>query len=106
MELEVSLSVLLSVGGIVASVAATLAIVKTKVSQMEELLKATERKIEDLRETYASRKTDEAVKISLLEERQMIHAKELAEVKGDIKTIMTNVQDIKEAIITVKKGNK
>ena len=103
--MELSASLLLSIGGIIASVASAFAIVKTKVSQMESVISAFEKKIEDLRDKYASNQSDEAVKIALLERNQEAHGKELAEVKSDIKTIMSTVQDIKEAILTVKKGD-
>ena len=106
MEINISLSLLLSIGGIVASVAATLAIVKTKVARMEQTLEAYEGRIDDLRDAHSRYQADEAVKIALLESNQETHAKELAELKSDIKIIMSNVQEIKEAIITVKKGDK
>ena len=104
MEINISLSLLLSIGGIVASVASTLAIVKTKVAKMEDLVESYEGKIDDLRDAHARYQSDEAVKIALLESNQEAHARELAELKSDIKTIMNNVQEIKEAILTVKKG--
>ena len=106
MEINISLSLLLSIGGIVASVAATLAIVKTKVSRMEQVLETYEDRIDELRDAHSRYQADEAVKIALLESNQETHAKELAELKSDIKIIMSNVQEIKEAIITVKKGDK
>lgn len=106
MEINISLSLLLSIGGIVASVAATLAIVKTKVSRMEQVLESYEDRINELRDAHSRYQADEAVKIALLESNQETHAKELAELKSDIKIIMSNVQEIKEAIITVKKGDK
>lgn len=49
---------------------------------------------------------DEKVRIALLESNQEAHARELAEIKSDIKTTMVNVQEIKEAILTLKKGEK
>lgn len=100
--MELSASLLLSIGGIIASVATAFAIVKTKVAQIETTLSSYDKKIEDLRDKYASNQSDEAVKIALLERNQEAHGKELAEVKSDIKTIMNNVQEIKEAL--VKKG--
>ncbi len=106
MEINTSVSLLVSIGGIVASVAATLAIVKTKIARMEETLNAYEKRIEDIRETYSHYQADEAVKIALLESKQESHAKELAELRSDVKTIMNNVQDIKEAILTIQKGEK
>lgn len=105
MEINISLSLLLSIGGIVASVAAALAIVKTKVARMEQSLEAYENRLNDVRDANSRYQADEAVKIALLESNQEAHARELAELRGDIKTIMSTVQEIKEAIITVKKGD-
>lgn len=93
MEINLSLSLLLSIGGIVASVASSLAIVKTKLSQMESSFDEKRKEIDMMN-----------VKIALLESNQEHHEKELAEMKSDIKTIMSNVQDIREAVIKTKKG--
>lgn len=93
MEINLSLSLLLSIGGIVASVASSLAIVKTKLSQMENSFDEKRREIETM-----------AVKVALLESNQEHHEKELSEMKSDIKTIMSTVQDIREAVIKAKKG--
>lgn len=104
MEINISVSLLLSIGGIVASVAATLAIVKTKVARMEETIGTFDKRIEEIRESHARYEASEAVKIALIEKNQEDHEKELADLKSDIKTIKDNVQDIKEALI--KKGEK
>lgn len=93
MEINLSLSLLLSIGGIVASVASSLAIAKTKLSQMESSFDEKRKEIDMMN-----------VKIALLESNQEHHEKELAEMKSDIKTIMSNVQDIREAVIKTKKG--
>lgn len=103
MELNVSLSVLLSIGGIVASVAASIAIVKTKVNAIEETLSSFEKRINDVRDSFNRYQSEENVKVALLESNQEAHARELAELKSDIKTIMANVQDIKEAVLKVRK---
>ena len=93
MELNLSASLLLSIGGIVASVASSLAIVKTKLSQMESLLEEKRKEMDMMN-----------VKIALLESNQEHHEKEMAEIKSDIKTIMSTVQDIREVVIKTKKG--
>ena len=93
MEINLSLSLLLSIGGIVASVASSLAIVKTKLSQIESSFDEKRREMDTMN-----------VKIALLESNQEHHEKELAEMKSDIKTIMSNVQDIREVVIKTKKG--
>lgn len=105
MELNVSLSVLISIGGVVAAVASSIAIVKTKISNIEKFVEAADKRIDSLRDGMNRYQSDENVKIALLEQNQEAHARELAELKSDIKTIMNNVQDIKEAVLKVKKGN-
>lgn len=62
--------------------------------------------VELQKEDLARYREDEKVRIALLESNQEAHAKELAEIKSDIKTTMVNVQEIKEAILTLKKGEK
>lgn len=106
MELNVSLSLLISLGGILVSTASAFAIVKTKVSQLEEETEGMKRMVELQKEDLARYREDEKVRIALLESNQEAHAKELAEIKSDIKTTMVNVQEIKEAILTLKKGEK
>lgn len=93
MELNLSASLLLSIGGIVASVASSLAMVKTKLSQMESLLEEKRKEMDMMN-----------VKIALLESNQEHHEKEMTEIKSDIKTIMSTVQDIREVVIKTKKG--
>lgn len=106
MELNVSLSLLISLGGILVSTASAFAIVKTKVSQLEEETEGMKRMVEMQKEDLSRYREDEKVRIALLESNQEAHAKELAEIKSDIKTTMVNVQEIKEAILTLKKGEK
>lgn len=62
--------------------------------------------VELQKEDLVRYREDEKVRIALLESNQEAHAKELAEIKSDIKTTMVNVQEIKEAILTLKKGEK
>lgn len=104
MELSVNISILFSIGTMIVSIASAFAVVKTKVARMEEELNSYKKLVEELREELNHNREDERVRIALLESNQEAHAKELAEVKSDIKTIMGNVQEIKEAVIT--KGAK
>lgn len=62
--------------------------------------------VETNKEDLSRYREDEKVRIALLESNQEAHARELAEIKSDIKTTMVNVQEIKEAILTLKKGEK
>lgn len=62
--------------------------------------------VETNKEDLNRYREDEKVRIALLESNQEAHARELAEIKSDIKTTMVNVQEIKEAILTLKKGEK
>lgn len=62
--------------------------------------------VETNKDDLSRYREDEKVRIALLESNQEAHARELAEIKSDIKTTMVNVQEIKEAILTLKKGEK
>lgn len=84
----------------IVSIASAFAVVKTKVARMEEELEDYKKLVDTLRDELNRSREDERVRIALLESNQEAHAKELAEVKSDIKTIMGNVQEIKEAVIT------
>lgn len=100
MDLTLSLSLCITIGGILVSVATAFAVVKTKVSALEEEVEEAKKmavKLKDERE-------DLKVRIAVLERNQAAHTDELAEIKSDIKTTMKNVQEIKEAILTLKKG--
>lgn len=103
MDWQLSISALLSIGGIVASVASSTAVVRTKVVSLEKELGETRKESEELRDKLYKYTSDENVKIAVLEKNQANHDKELSEMKGDIKTIKDSVQEIKEAVI--KKGD-
>ena len=117
MNLDLNIPVLISLGGVVASLASAVAVSKVKTddlnrhmdAHLQEFVSARsklEKEIIDLREEYTSARSNEATKIALLEQNQVFHEKELQGIKADIKTIMNNVQEIKEAVIKVKKGNQ
>lgn len=106
MDLTLSLSMLITIGGILVSVATAFAVVKTKVNALEEELNEAKAMAAKLKEELDRYREDERVRIALLEQNQAAHATELAEIKSDIKTTMRNVQEIKEAILTLKKGEK
>lgn len=106
MNLELSLSLLITICGIIVSISSAFAIVKTKVSALESEQEANRHMVEMFKEEMNRYREDEKVRIALLESNQETHAKELAEIKSDIKTTMVNVQEIKEAILTLKKGEK
>lgn len=102
MELNLSLTLLLSIGGMVASVASSIAIVKTKVSAMENIVSSYKSELNDFRDELNRFQSDERVRVALLEQNQEHHAKELAELRVDVKTIVSDVQAIKEAVLTTK----
>ena len=104
MDLTLSLSLIITIGGILVSVATAFAVVKTKVSTIEKELEEAQALILSLKEELNKYREDERVRIALLERNQAAHSEELAEIKSDIKTTMINVQEIKEAILTLKKG--
>lgn len=100
MDLTLSLSLCITIGGILVSVATAFAVVKTKVSALEEEVAEAKNMVTRLKDE----REDLKVRIAVLERNQAAHTDELAEIKSDIKTTMKNVQEIKEAILTLKKG--
>ena len=106
MDLTLSLSMAITIGGILVSVATAFAVVKTKVNAIEEELNEAKAMATKLKEELDRYREEDRVRIALLEQNQAAHSTELAEIKSDIKTTMKNVQEIKEAILTLKKGEK
>ena len=104
MDWQISISVLLSIGGIVASVASSTAVVRTKVVNLEKELTEVRKDNDSIRERLYEYTSNENAKIAVLERNQENHDKELDEMKADIKTIKESVQEIKEAVI-LKKGD-
>lgn len=104
MDLTISLSLLITIGGILVSVATAFAVVKTKVNSLSEQMEEDKKLTVSIKEELNRYREDERVRIALLERNQAAHSEELAEIKSDIKTTMVNVQEIKEAILKLKKG--
>lgn len=100
MDLTLSLSLCITIGGILVSVATAFAVVKTKVNALEQELEEMRAVVEKLKED----REDEKIRVAILERNQAAHTDELAEIKSDIKTTMKVVQEIKETLITFKKG--
>lgn len=100
MDLTLSLSLCITIGGILVSVATAFAVVKTKVNALEQELEEMRAMVEKLKED----REDEKIHVAILERNQAAHTDELAEIKSDIKTTMKVVQEIKETLITFKKG--
>ena len=104
MDIELSTSILITLGGLIASIASAFAIVKTKVAALEKELDGYKNMVEQLKDELQHYREDERVRIAVIESNQEAHAKELDEIKADIKTTMKDVQEIKEAVLTLKKG--
>lgn len=100
MNFDINLSFILSIVTLIISITSAFVVVKTKVAKMEEEINEYKHLVETLREELNHYREDERVRIAILESNQENHARELAEVKSDIKTIMGNVQEIKEAVLT------
>ena len=100
MDLTLSLSLCITIGGILVSVATAFAVVKTKVNALEQELEEAKNLVDKLKED----REDEKVRVAILERNQAAHTDELAEIKSDIKTTMKVVQEIKETLIAFKKG--
>ena len=100
MDLTLSLSLCITIGGILVSVATAFAVVKTIVSTLEQELE----EVKNLATRLKEEREDEKVRVAILERNQAVHTDELAEIKSDIKTTMKVVQEIKETLIAIKKG--
>ena len=106
MQVELTTSLMITIGGIITSIASAFAIVKTKVAALEKEIETYKETVENLKEELQHYREDERVRIAVIESNQEAHAKELDEIKADIKTTMNTVQEIKEAVLTLKKGEK
>lgn len=102
MDTTLSISLLISLGGTVASVATAFAVVKTKVSSLEQEFEKLRRTVVMQQEEMASYREDEKIRIALIEKNQENHLKEMEEIKSDLKTAVEGIQQIKEVLI--KKG--
>lgn len=102
MDTTISLSLLISLGGTVASIATAFAVVKTKVGNLEEEFEKLRKTVESQQEEMASYREDEKIRIALIERNQETHNKEFEEIKTTLKTAADDIQTIKEALI--KKG--
>lgn len=100
MNFDINLSFILSIVTLIISITSAFVVVKTKVAKMEEEINEYKHLVDTLRDELNHYREDERVRIAILESNQENHARELAEVKSDIKTIMGNVQEIKEAVLT------
>lgn len=100
MDLTLSLSLCITIGGILVSVATAFAVVKTKVNALEQELEEMRALVDKLKED----RENEKIRVAILERNQAVHTDELAEIKSDIKTTMKVVQEIKETLIAIKKG--
>lgn len=102
MDINISLSLLITIGGMIVTIASTFAIIKTKVIALEKEFEEVRKLMDIQKDDLINYREDEKVRIAILERNQEAHNKELEEIKGDIKITMEGVQEIKEALI--KKG--
>lgn len=101
---NLDVSIALTVGGMVVSIAAAFAIVKTRVAVLESKIERISTTIKELHDKAEKHKEGEIVRIATLEANLKSHDTLLNEMKSDIKTTMGNVQDIKEAVLKLQKG--
>lgn len=104
MQIDLNISLLITLGGILASVTSAFAIVKTKVAALEDEIASYKKIVIQLKEELQHYREDERVRIAVIESNQEAHARELDEIKTDIKATRKDVQEIKEAVLTLKKG--
>lgn len=104
MQIDLNISLLITIGGMLTSVASAFAIVKTKVAVLEKEITSYKDTVARLKEELQHYREDERVRIAVIESNQETHARELDEIKTDIKATRKDVQEIKEAVLTLKKG--
>lgn len=102
MDVTLSLSLLISLGGTVASIATAFAVVRTKVGSLEQEFEKLRKTVESQQEETASYREDEKIRIALIEKNQETYNKEFEEIRTTLKTAANDIQMIKEALI--KKG--
>lgn len=102
MDTTLSISLLISLGGTVASIATAFAVVRTKVNSLEQEFEKLRQTAILQQEEMASYREDEKIRIALIERNQETHNKEFEEIKTTLKTAADDIQTIKEALI--KKG--
>ena len=102
MDITVSVSLLITLGGMLVSIASAFAIVKTKVTALEREFEEAKKMIDSQKEEIAEYRENEKVRLALIEKNQESHNKEMSEIKEDVKTTMLIVQKIERVLI--KKG--
>lgn len=102
-DLTIGLSLLITVGGMIASIASAFAITKTKVAQIEAQFDDYKTYYRELESDIQNYNESEKVRIAVLENKQAILAEQVAEIKSDIKTTMTDVQEIKTIVLALRK---
>lgn len=102
MDTTLSISLLISIGGIIASIATAFAVVKTKVNDLVNEFESLKESMRLLQEEVVQEREDEKIRIAIIERNQETHNKEFEEIKLTLKTAADNIQTVKEALI--KKG--
>lgn len=102
MDTTLSISLLISVGGIIASIATAFAVVKTKVNDLVTEFEGLKESMRVLQEEVVQEREDAKIRIAIIERNQETHNKEFEEIKLTLKTAADNIQTVKEALI--KKG--
>lgn len=106
MEITTSISMLITIGGIIVSIATAFAIVKTKVAHIELLINELSDEIRGVREEANRMYSEHGVKIAVLEKSQETQEKELEEMKADIKEVKSDVKEVLVTLSEARKGGK
>lgn len=96
--MELGIELVISLITTAVSITSAFVIVKTKVAHIEEELKAVRDKADALDDEIDRYREDEKVRMAVVEATQAAHAKELAELKQDIKTLMGSVSELATSV--------
>lgn len=96
--MELGIELVISLITTAVSITSAFVIVKTKVAHIEEEMKGLREKADSLDDEIDRYREDEKVRMAVVEATQAAHAKELAELKQDIKTLTTSVNTLSAGI--------
>lgn len=96
--MELGIELVISLITTAVSITSAFVIVKTKVTHIEDEMKDLRQKTDALDDEIDRYREDEKVRMAVVEATQAAHAKELAELKQDIKSLMSSVQELSSSV--------
>ena len=101
---NLDVSIALTIGGMIVSITAAFVIVRSRVNVLESEIRRLNETLKELQKDLTKYRDDERLIVKELQVKTQSHDTMLSEIKDDIKTTMNNVQEIKEAVLTLQKG--